>query len=113
MRFVVKLCNQVVGSSIIDSGDPSMGCAYGKFVPTPAYRAIQQHCIQHREKWEPVPSLYVEEGTGITLECSGGFQIVDYSPELGNEGIELHLLGITTPHYAELFPDDLKNRDAR
>ena len=53
-----------------------MGCAYGKFVPTAAYRAIQQHCVQHREKWEPIPGLTVE-ASGVTLECSGGFQIVD------------------------------------
>jgi len=90
-------------------GDPSMGCAYGKFVPTAAYRAIQQHCVQHREKWEPIPGLTVE-ASGVTLECSGGFQIVDYSAEMGSEGIQLHLLGITTPKYAELFPDDLKAR---
>src|SRR5437899_830307 len=113
MRFTVKLGNQVIGSSVIESGDPSMGCAYGKFVPTSAYGAIQKHCIQHREKWVPVPGLTVEESTGIQLECNGGFQIVDYSPELGSEAIELHLLGITTPPYQELFPDDLKNRSAR
>jgi hypothetical protein len=52
--------------------------------------------------------LRVEEPRGIALECSGGFQIVDYCPEFGSEGIQLHLLGITVPPYAELFPDDLK-----
>jgi hypothetical protein len=108
MRFAVKLGTEVVGSSVIDSGDPSMGCAYGKFVPTAAYGAIQQHCIRCRENWEPIPGLRVEEARGIALECSGGFQIADFSPELGSEGIELHLLGITVPPCAELFPDDLK-----
>ena len=110
MRFTVKLGAQMAGYSVIDSGDPSMGCAYGKFVPTPAYSAIQQHCIRCREKWEPVSGLRVEESRGIALECNGGFQIVDFSPELGREGIELHLLGISTPPYAEIFPDDVKNR---
>jgi hypothetical protein len=109
MRFTVRLGTQIVGSSDIASGDPSMGCAYGKLVPTPAYRAIQQHCVRHREKWEPIPGLIVE-ASGVTLECRGGFQIVDYSPEMGSEGIQLHLLGITTPNYRELFPDDLKSR---
>jgi len=86
-----------------------MGCACGAFTPAPAYSAIQQHCIRHREKWEPVLGLSVE-ANGVVVECSGGFQIVDYSPEIGSEGIQLHLLGITVPSYAELFPDDLKNR---
>jgi len=49
MRFTLKLGTHVLGSSVIDSGDPSMGCAYGKFIPTPAYALIQQHCIGHRE----------------------------------------------------------------
>src|SRR5215469_16142470 len=110
MRFTIKLGNEVIGFSVIDSGDPSMGCAYGRFIPTPAYSTFQQHCIRHRENWEPVPGLSVEEASGIRLECSGGFQIVDYSPEIGSEGIELHLFGITTPPYGSLFPDDLKNR---
>jgi hypothetical protein len=110
MLFTVKLGSEVIGSSVIESGDPSMGCAYGTFVPIRAYNAIQQHCIRYREKWKPVPGLTVEEARGIALECKGGFQIVDYSPETGSEGIELHLLGITMPPYAELFPDDLKIR---
>lgn len=84
-----------------------MGCAYGKFIPTPAYRAIQQHCIRHCEEWEPIPGLTVEDERGVVFECSGGFQIVDYSAELGSEQIELHLMGITTPPYSELFPENL------
>lgn len=74
-----------------------MGCAYGTFIPSAAYRTIQQHCIEHREKWQPIAGFTVEEEGGVVLECSGGFQIVDYSPECGSEGIQLHLLGITVP----------------
>jgi hypothetical protein len=100
----------VIGFSVIESGDPSMGCAYGRFTPAPAYSAIRQHCIRYRDEWKPVPGLSVEEAKGLVLECSGGFQIVDYSHEIGSHGIQLHLLGITIPPYADLFPDDLKNR---
>jgi hypothetical protein len=110
MRFTVKLGGEVMGFSVIESGDASMGCACGRFIPAPAYSAIQQHCIFHRDEWKPVPGLSVEEARGIVLECSGGFQIVDYSPEIGSDGLELHLLGITIPPYADLFPDDLKFR---
>jgi hypothetical protein len=107
MRFTVRLHDELIGFSEIESGDPSMGCAYGKFVPADGYRAIQEHCVRHRDKWESIPGLAVEV-MGVTLECNGGFQIVDFSPELGNHGIELHLLGITTPPYDEIFPNDLK-----
>jgi hypothetical protein len=112
MRFTVKLNGEEMGFSVIESGDPSMGCAYGRFIPPPAYCAIQQHCIRHREKWEPVLSLSVE-ASGAVVECSGRFQIVDYSPEFGSEGIQIHLLGISAfsvPPYAELFPGHLKIR---
>ena len=38
------------------------------------------------------------------LPAQGGLQIVDYSPELGSGGIELHVCGIGYPFYEELFP---------
>jgi hypothetical protein len=41
---------------------------------------------------------------GPTIECSGGVQIIDFSPELGEAGIEIHLNGVTNPPYGELFP---------
>jgi hypothetical protein len=41
---------------------------------------------------------------GVPIECSGGIQIIDFSPELGEVGIEIHLNGVTNPPYAELFP---------
>jgi hypothetical protein len=108
MRFTVKLGGEIIGFSEISAVDPSMGCAYGRFIPTPAYRAIQKYCISVRDCWEPPANLTVEEPGGVTVECAGEFQIVDFSPELGDEGIEVHFLGITKPRYAELFPDDFK-----
>ena len=83
-----------------------MGCACGTFVPMPAYSAIREHCIQHFERWEDVPGLTVEDEQGRILQCAGGFQIVDSSRLLGKEVIQLHLLGITTPLYRDLFPGD-------
>ena len=41
---------------------------------------------------------------GAPNECSGGIQIIDFSPELGDMGIEIHLNGVTNPPYRELFP---------
>jgi hypothetical protein len=39
-----------------------------------------------------------------SLNAAGGIQIIDFSPELGQEGIIIHLNGVTSPPYAELFP---------
>jgi hypothetical protein len=39
----------------------------------------------------------------VPIECSGGVQIIDFSPELGEAGIEIHVIGVTNPPYGELF----------
>ena len=81
-----------------------MGVAGGRFLPTPAYSSIQPYCIEHRDSWVPIPELTVRVAGGLPIECSGPIQIIDFSPELGEAGIEIHLCGVTNPPYAELFP---------
>ena len=104
MPFLVKIGNEVIGSSELESGDPPMGVASGRLVPTPAYASIQRYCIEHREHWVNIPKLTVETPGGVVIEYSGGVQIIDFSPELGEAGIEIHLNGVTNPPYGELFP---------
>jgi hypothetical protein len=103
MRFQVKLGSEVIGFSEFERGDPPMGVASGRLVPTPAYASIQRYCIEHREHWVNIPRLTVETLEGVLIECSGGVQIIDFSPELGERGIEIRLNGITSPAYTELF----------
>jgi hypothetical protein len=43
MRFEVKLGNEIIGFSELEGGDPPMGVASGRFVPTPAYTSIQPY----------------------------------------------------------------------
>jgi hypothetical protein len=104
MRFEVKLGNEILGFSELEGGDPPMGVASGRFVPTAAYASIQPFCIKHREHWVSIPALTVCVASGVLIECSGGVQIIDFSPELGEAGIEIHLNGVTNPPYGELFP---------
>jgi hypothetical protein len=103
MRFEVKLGSEIIGFSELERGDPPMGIASGRFVPTPAYASIQSYCIKHREHWVSIPGLKVWAAGGAPIECSGGVQIIDFSPELGEAGIEIHLNGVTNPLYGELF----------
>jgi hypothetical protein len=103
MRFEVKVGSEIIGFSELEGGDAPMGVAFGRLVPTPAYISIQPYCIQHRDHWKFIPGLTVQEPGGVPIECSGGIQIVDFSPELGEEGIQIHLLGVTSPPYDELF----------
>jgi len=108
MRFVIKVGNEIVGFSDLEYGDPAMGVAGGRFVPTPAYKSIQQQCIAGRDVWEPIPNLTVELEEGQRIEGSGGIQIIDFSPELGEKGVEVHVNGIPYPLYGELFPQHVE-----
>ena len=81
-----------------------MGVAIGTFMPAPAYAAIKASALASREGSQEHLSLVVRTTDGQALPAQGGVQIVDYSAELGPEGIQVHVLGIGYPLYAELFP---------
>ena len=104
-RYEIKLGNEVVGFSELEGGDAGMGVAFGKLTPTPAYASIQPHCIEHRDHWINISGLKAETPSGVPIDCSGGIQIIDLSPELGDAGIQVHLNGVTDPPYRELFPN--------
>src|ERR1700730_9314100 len=104
MHFEVKLGSELVGSTELEGGDAPMGVAFGRLLPTPLYASIQPYCIKHRDRWVAIPGLTVEAAGGVPIECSGGVQIIDMSPELGEQGIHIHLNGVTNPPYAQLFP---------
>jgi hypothetical protein len=119
MRFTVKLVGHIVGYSELEGGDPPMGVASGKFVPTAAYEAIQPYCLMKQAEGpegmltlEGVEGLTVEMERGEQIECSGGVHIMDFS-ELGEPLIEVHVNGIPYPQYGEIFPhhvDAYKNQ---
>lgn len=91
-----------VGSSNLEHGDPPMGVAFGRFFPAEGYAAIQSACIENHAD-QVVLRLTVKTPSGDTIQCAG-VGILDYSPEVGEEGIEVNVLGISFPPYEELFP---------
>ena len=101
MKFIVKLGDEIIGSSEFEYGDPSMGCASGRFLEAPGYATIKQYCIDHSPDWVPIPGLMVSTPDGTTIECVGGIQIMD----IGEEYREISICGITHPPYAQLFPE--------
>jgi hypothetical protein len=84
MRFEVKLGNEIVGFSELEGGD-----APSRFFPSATYSSIQPYCISHRENGVVIPELSVGLAGGVPIQCSGGIQIVDLSPELGESGIQI------------------------
>lgn len=81
-----------------------MGVAFGKFVPTAAYDAIQPYCLVKQGTYSGVAGLTIEVEGRERIECSGGVHIMDFSAELGEPLIEVHVNGIPYPQYAEIFP---------
>jgi hypothetical protein len=103
-RFEVFSSTTAIGYSELEAGDPPMGVAGGRFIPLPAYEAIQPMIVAARESSQECFALTVRMKGGLTIQTQGGVHITDYSAELGHEGIQLEVMGITYPPYDELFP---------
>lgn len=108
MRFAVKLGTDIIGFSELEGGDPRMGVAHGRFMPSPAYSSVRQYCIERRDQGAIIAGIVVETAEGIPIECSGPIQIMDLSPDLGDNGIQIFLCGIVNPSYSELFPQHVE-----
>ncbi len=109
MRFEVKVGSETIGYTDLEAGDPPMGVASGRFLPTAAYDSIRPYCIKHRHNWVAIPELSVSTPAGARLECTGPIQILDFSPELGSTDIQIDVCGIVKTLYAELFPHHVES----
>lgn len=81
-----------------------MGVAFGRFYPEPAYAVVQERVIATSGTTPDDLELRVRIVGGTTLKSSGGVGMVDYSKDVGEEGIEVSVLGIEEPSYDDLFP---------
>jgi len=103
-RFEVLANMTAIGYSELESGDPPMGVATGRFLPLLAYEAIQPMVIAARNSSQTHLALTVRTANGHAIPAQGGVRINDYSAELGSEDIDVEVLGIGYPLYEELFP---------
>lgn len=103
-RFEVLSKQFVIGTTDLESGDPPMGVAFGRFYPEPAYAAVRERVIATSGATPDDLELQVRVVGGKTLKSSGGVGMVDYSKDVGDEGIEVSVLGIEEPSYDDLFP---------
>jgi hypothetical protein len=103
-RFEVFVGPTLVGYSELESGDPPMGVAIGKFIPAPSYASFQPAIAAVGIGDQSHLQVSVRPSGGTALPAQGGAQILDFSAELGAEGMEVHVLGIGYPLYEELFP---------
>ncbi|WP_369977279.1 hypothetical protein [Xanthomonas bundabergensis] len=102
-RFDIYSRELLVGWSELELGDAPMGVAFGKFIPTPAYRLIQSHVVAAQAPASEGLHLSARAPSGVPLACIA-VCISDCSAELGASGLEVSVLGISDPPYAQLLP---------
>lgn len=113
-RFEIYSASSLVGWSELELGDAPMGVAFGRFLPAPGYAAIQSVVVA--AAGGPLLEdlrLSIREASGDVLQASGGVQIADCSAELGPEGLEVSILGISYPSYELLFPEHIAAYERR
>ncbi|MFN7153289.1 MAG: hypothetical protein ACK4OE_06315 [Acidovorax sp.] len=102
--FAVLADDEVIGVTHLESGDPPMGVAFGKFIPNERYAVFCRATALLSTGVRPV-SIQTPDGALIPNE---GAYIRDMSEEYGDEGREVEALGIPYPLYETLFPEHVK-----
>jgi hypothetical protein len=87
----------LVGTTMLEYGDPPMGVAFGRLIPTEAYATIKATCVANHHDQSDL-QLSAEKPRGEVIQCAG-VGILE-----GGGDIEVNVLGISAPSYAELFP---------
>ncbi len=93
-----------LGHSWLEHRDAPIGVAAGRFLPAPAYADVQPAVLASARSGGPEVALRVVAPDGRELAGEGSVQIVDYSPELGDDAIEVHVIGIEPALYGQWFP---------
>ncbi len=97
MRFMVTLDGIPIGYSDLDSTDPSMGMAFGAFMPTDAYYQVQHVFLlfavgKYSEYYSMRDTLNLELLTSfqriVPTDC---IHIVDFSQIIGDGNMELEV----------------------
>lgn len=102
-KFDVFAGTVCIGHSWLEHGDAPIGVAAGRFVPAPAYAALQPAVLASADATQLGLALRVLAPDGSQLAGDGSVQIVDYSPELGDDAIEVHVIGIEPRRYVQWF----------
>ncbi|MCK9688154.1 hypothetical protein [Scleromatobacter humisilvae] len=114
MSFAVFAGDTLVGHSELELGDPPMGVAFGKFIPTEGYQLIRHECRTNHADQSAL-ALKVKTPAGEWIPCAG-VGVLDDSDHAdpGDEPyVEATVLGIPYLVYSELFPAHLAAYEKR
>jgi hypothetical protein len=105
--YSVHFGTTLIGHSELEFGDPPMGVAFGKLLPTPEYQGVRSKCIAALAGGDQTHlNLSVRGADGVTIPAAG-VGVLD-AVDLSMEEIEVEVLGIPYPLYAELFPGHVR-----
>lgn len=104
MVFSIFANGKPIGRSALESGDPPMGVAFGRFIPEAGFASLLDAAPAPDDgpirRWG---GLAVRSPAGVELEC------VDAILERYDHGegvdMEITVYGVAYPLYADLFPD--------
>lgn len=91
----------LIGHTALESGDASMGVAYGLFTPSDRYALARNVCQQNRDQSELQLSVATEAGDTIPAI---GVSVLDYTAMVGEPEIQVNLIGVESALYETLFP---------
>ena len=102
-RFSVHCGDALIGWSDLETGDPPMGTAFGRFVPAPEYSQVRAAFIAATEQRGSAPLLSLRGSGGESIESAGGVHITDLG--MDSADIEVAVFGVSDPPYDSLFPE--------
>ncbi len=112
--FGIFYSDVLIGRSELESGDPPMGIAFGRFEPTDAFAPLRNAMKPVRDSAgkEQRDARYLEgvcarTVDGIDLVCSL-VEVSEYGEADTPIAWEVTCFGIAQPPYDELFPHHLK-----
>ena len=114
--FKVYINDVFIGYSSLESGDPPMGVAIGKFVPSENFTKFDDLAIRENADTRSWNNATVKTPDGETL-VSDGVSLAEYdislTPSEPDFYLQLSCLGIRSPSYETLFPDHIAKYEAQ
>jgi hypothetical protein len=101
-RFELHSGADLIGWSNLEGGDPPMGVAFGRFVPSSAFDAMRPTATDNLGN-QVYRDVAVHSADG-ELPNEGGVVIVDGTKRFGRDAREVMIQGIPYPLYEILFP---------
>src|SRR5438128_293522 len=105
--FSIYWNSTLIGRSALESGDPPMGVAFGKFLPTSEFAAMRNQMVEDGPNLRRLTGLSAAAADGIRIDCAA-VTVTETANADDPSSLEVECLGIEFPKYGDLFPEQLR-----